>query len=185
MEDKTPSSPDVKPDTAKAVGVTTAPDTKVETNDNIPRARLNEEIAKRKESEAKLIEYQKAEEAETQKKLEAEGEYKTVIADKDAKIKTLQADSDELADWKKTMREEELSKMSPEDKEAFGHLPLADLRKVNKRFGSQEEKVSVNKSRPSARDYSVQDVDGFANDTKGLSPKQRQGKWAEFLKSKT
>jgi len=180
------SSPDVKQDSTTAEGVNeTAQDTKVASNESIPRARLNEEIAKRKEFETKVLEFEKAKDVEAQNKLEAEGEYKTILADKDAKIETLQADSNELAEWKKTERDEELSKMSDEDKEAFGHLPIADLKKVNKRFSSQDTKVSVNEQRPSARNYTEQGVGDFAIDSKGLSSKQRQSKWTDFIKSKT
>ncbi|MAG59232.1 hypothetical protein CMO96_00360, partial [Candidatus Woesebacteria bacterium] len=81
------SAPDVKQDSTPVEGVNeTAQDTKVASNDSIPRARLNEEIAKRKESEAKVLEFEKAKDIEAQNKLEAEGEYKTILSDKDAKI---------------------------------------------------------------------------------------------------
>ena len=106
METKESSVQDVKQDTTTAEGVNeTAQDTKVASNDNIPRARLNEEISKRKDFEAKVLEFEKAKDVEAQSKLEAEGEYKTILADKDAKIETFKADSEELADLKKTMRE--------------------------------------------------------------------------------
>jgi len=185
MSEHESSSPDVKQDSTNAEGVNETADTKVASNESIPRARLNEEIAKRKEFEARVVEFEKAKDVEARNKLEAEGEYKTILAEADAKIETFKADSEELADLKKTMREEEISKMSDEDKETFGHLPIADLKKVNKRFSSQETKVSVNESRPSARNYTEQGVGDFSIDSKGLSSRQRQNKWTDFIKTKT
>ncbi len=183
MSDNQSSVQDVKQDTTPAEGVKQTADTKVDTNDNIPRARLNDEIVKRKEFEAQVLEFQKAKDVEAQNKLEAEGEYKTILADKDAKIESLQADSDELADWKKAEREAILSTMSNEDKEAFGDLPIMKLKAVSKRIGSQDTKVSVNESRPSARSITNQTVNDFPEDTKGLTVRQRQSKWTDFLKT--
>ena len=184
METKESSVQDVKQDTTTAEGVNeTAQDTKVASNDNIPRARLNEEISKRKDFEAKVLEFEKAKDVEAQNKLEAEGEYKTILADKDAKIEKLQADSDELADWKKAERDEVLSTLSDEDKEEFGDLPLLKLKKVAKRLNMNEKTVPVDSTKPTSRQFMDQGVNDFKDVNKGLTSKQRQSKWSDFLKT--
>ena len=184
MSENESSIPDVKQDSTNAEGVNeTAQDTKVASNESIPRARLNEEIAKRKEFESRVVEFEKAKDVEAQNKLEAEGEYKTILADKDAKIETLQADSNELAEWKKAEREDVLSTMSDEDKEEFGDLPLLKLKKVAKRLNMNEKSVPVDDTKPSSRQFVDQGVGDFKNANQGLTSKQRQTKWTDFLKS--
>ena len=184
MSNNESSNPDVKMDTAQADGVNeTAQDTKVASNDTIPRARLNEEIAKRKELDSRLQEFEKAKEIEAQKKLEEEGEQKTILANKDAEIEKYKASHNELDAWKKTMRDEVLSTMSDEDKENFGDLPLDKLRKVSKRINIEKSVPPVDDGKPTSRGFASQGVGDFSEQSKGLSPKQRQGKWTEFQKT--
>ncbi len=182
MSNQESSGQDVKQDITNADGVdNTAHETKVVSNDTIPRARLNEEIAKRKELDARLHEFEKAKEIEAQKKLEEEGNYNTVLSQKDAEIERLKPFEEELINWKKTAREEELSKLSEEDQEEFKDLPLKQLKKVTKRFAVENKSVSVDDSKPSTRQFAETDVRDFRNSTKGQSSKQRQASWTDFL----
>ena len=184
MSNETPSNPDVKSDSTKAEGVNeTAQGTKAETNDTIPRARLNEEIAKRKELDARLSEFEKAKEIEAQKKLEEEGEYKTILSNKDAEIERLKPFEEELVKWKKEQRDEILSTMSDVDKEEFGDLPYGQLKKVARRLNVNEKSVPVDVEKPSQRQFQETGVGDFRDSAKGLSAKQRQSKWSDFLKS--
>tara|TARA_Y100001938_G_scaffold20426_1_gene25881 strand:+ start:1715 stop:2305 length:591 start_codon:yes stop_codon:yes gene_type:complete len=184
MSNETPSNPDVKSDSTNAEGVNeTAQGTKAETNDTIPRARLNEEIAKRKELDARLSEFEKAKEIEAQKKLEEEGEYKTILSNKDAEIERLKPFEEELVKWKKEQRDEILSTMSEADREEFGDLPYGQLKKVARRLNVNEKSVPVDVEKPSQRQFQETGVGDFRDSTKGLSAKQRQSKWTDFLKS--
>jgi hypothetical protein len=191
MSNETPSNPDVKSDSTKAEGVNeTAQGTKAETNDTIPRARLNEEIAKRKELDARLSEFEKAKEIEAQKKLEEEGEYKTILSNKDAELSNKDAEierlkpfEEELVKWKKEQRDEILSTMSDVDREEFGDLPYGQLKKVARRLNVNEKSVPVDVEKPSQRQFQETGVGDFRDSAKGLSAKQRQSKWTDFLKS--
>ena len=184
METNESSNPDVKQDSTNAEGVNeTAQDTKVASNDNIPRARLNEEIAKRKELDTRLQEFEKAKEVEAQKKLEEEGEYKTVLSNKDAEIEKYKASHDEFMEWKKQERDAVMETLSDEDKEEFGDLPFAQLKKVAKRISITDKSVPVDDTKPTSRQFVDQGVGDFKDSSKGLTSKQRQEKWTGFLKS--
>lgn len=79
-------------------------------------------------------EYEKNKAVARQKKMEEEGEYKTLISEKDAKIDTL---NNKLAQQQKyfdARKDKILDSMSEEDRESFKHLPLSDIEKINKKF---------------------------------------------------
>jgi hypothetical protein len=178
MENENPSSSDVKQDTTNAGGVNeTAQGTKADSNDTIPRARLNEVIAKNKELDSKLQAFEKQKEIEAQKKLEEQGEYNTILSKKDAMIEELKPYKEELVKWKKEQREEILQTMTEEDQAEFGDLPYGQLKKVAKRLSPVRD-VQVKEQRPSARTSEIKPFSGKAKD------KDEQKKtWKERLNS--
>jgi hypothetical protein len=187
MSNNESSGQDVKNEIADAGGVNnTAKDTKVDSNDSIPRARLNEEIAKRKELDAKVLEFEKAKELEDQKKLEEKGNYETVLASKDAQIADLAPYKEKFENLEKSQREEELSKMSEEDRETFGDLPIQQIKAINQRFEKERSNNSapVQNGNPSARQFADDTVQAFEGEIKGLSSKQRQQAWQKRMAMK-
>ena len=95
-------------------------------------------------------EYEKNKAVARQKKMEEEGEYKTLISEKDAKIDAL---NNKLAQQQKyfdARKDKILDSMSEEDRESFKHLPLSDIEKINKRFNQTTS--SQTKSVPEGKD---------------------------------
>jgi hypothetical protein len=135
------------------------------------------------DAEAKLKEYQDSERLRKQKKLEEEGRHKEIIAEQSSKIEKLQQSDEELQSLKASIREDILSTMTDEDKEEFGDLPTAQLKKVAQRLTIKEKSVPVDSTKPSARQFEDPSINSFKKGVKEMGSHQRQKKWSDFIKS--
>tara|TARA_R100001594_G_scaffold142750_1_gene189967 strand:- start:77 stop:637 length:561 start_codon:yes stop_codon:yes gene_type:complete len=184
MSNNESSNPDVKQDSTNVEGVNESTQvTKDASNDTIPRARLNEEIAKRKELDARLSEFEKAKEIEAQKKLEEKGNYKTILDSKDAEIKELKGFKERFVHMEKEQRDEALSQLSEEDRAEFNDLPTSQLKKVVKRLKINTNSNPVDDVKPTSREFKSQSHSDFSKNSKGMTSKQKQKAWLDWIKS--
>ena len=123
------------------------PNTEVSKNNDVPYDRFQEVNTQKKdfasqleEANAKLANYEKEQEEKRQKRLEQEGEYKTLLTEKDAQIEKLTDVENQWNTYQETTRANLMEKL-PEDKREFGEG--MDLTKLQK-FVETEVQSPVN-----------------------------------------
>ena len=92
--------------------------------------------------ESKVEQYEKEKAAQRQKKLEADGEYNTILAEKDQQIEALTKKANEFDSYRESKKAELLDSLSESDRESFSHLPLQDIEKLSKRLSTKTQNVA-------------------------------------------
>ena len=116
--------------------------------------------SKNQELESKLEVIEKDKAATRQKKMEEAGEYKSIIQERDNTIEKLQSDLNVHSKRYESYKSEILETFSDEDKESFGHLDLTELKKLSKRFNSQNVNVP---NVPEGKDANLGEFGGYSS----------------------
>ena len=148
--------------------------TKAETNDSqgIPKARLDEVVAqKHKLSEqnnslqSQLDKMKADQESSRKKKLEADGEIKTLLDEANAKNEKLSAVAEEYNTYKANKRASIMETISnDDDKKIAEKLPISELEMFANRVG-QTNTLGTPNQRPANSTKGVGDFGGYASTT--------------------
>tara|TARA_R100000005_G_C4985409_1_gene193894 strand:- start:48 stop:593 length:546 start_codon:yes stop_codon:yes gene_type:complete len=90
------------------------------------------------DAESKLSNFEQKQIEIEEAKLKEEGEFKTLLDKRDSEIKDLKVKAKAYDDLLQNERSSILEKMTEEDKEAFGNLPLKELKALDAKLNSQK-----------------------------------------------
>ena len=90
------------------------------------------------DAESKLTNFQSKQTEIEEAKLKEEGEFKTLLDKRDSEIKDLRVKALAYDDLLTSEKESILNKMTEEDREAFGNLPLKELKALDAKLTSQK-----------------------------------------------
>lgn len=177
MTDKKSIDQDVKTDSSETMDVKpiNPDDTDVVKTDNqtIPYSRFKEVNDELKDMKTKLSEFQSKEEKAKQKKLEEEGKYREIIADKDSVVNKLANENEALKGYQESRRETLLSLLPESDRDIYSGLELINLEKHVDKL-KQKQSVTIDGSTPtregqgdfggysSRTEYATKDPEGYA-----------------------
>ena len=124
-------------------------------------------------AESKLEKLQKTQEAERQKQLEEQNEWKTLAEERKAQIDELNPIVDQFKADEAKYRDDLLKDFSEDDRDTFKELPIKQLRSVHKKFTKKTNVPNVDSSPPgetagyenatdAARAYSKGEIDSNA-----------------------
>lgn len=151
----------------------TQPDINVQ--DAIPRSRLNEVIAQKKELEGKLTEMQSAIEERQRTELEEQGKVVEVNTQLKSEIKDLKQYKKMFEEQDKTLRAEAMSKLSEDKQEKFKELKTSDLLNV-------VDELTFVKSNPPDNAGTVNNQMEGVDWTK-MDDKDRRSNWSDIVNS--
>ena len=90
--------------------------------------------------------------------MEEAGEFKTILAEKDSEIESLNKKASEYDNYLNTRKSELLESFSEDDREQFNHLPLSDIEKLAKRLNVSKSNVP---NVPEGRDAKLGEFGGY------------------------
>ena len=90
------------------------------------------------EVESKLTNYETKQVEVEEAKLKEEGEFKTLLDKRDSEIKDLKVKAQAYDELLTSEKESILNKMTEEDRETFGNLPLKELKALDAKLTSQK-----------------------------------------------
>tara|TARA_Y100001963_G_scaffold75108_1_gene104251 strand:+ start:691 stop:1203 length:513 start_codon:yes stop_codon:yes gene_type:complete len=147
----------------------TQPDTNVQ--DNIPRSRLNEVIAQKKELEGQLTEMKNMIEEKQRAELEEQGkvtELNSVLTKENEELKVIKTKFEEQDT---RMRSEALSKLPEDKREKFSKLPTDSLLDVVEELSSTKNNPKDNVGTVARKDIN------FSN----MSKEEKRNNWGTIL----
>jgi len=127
------------------------------------------------ESEAKLEKLIKQKDIERQKQLEEQNEWQTLAEERALKLKELEPIVEQYKKEETEQREMILSRLSEEDREQFGDLPLPKLRIL-------EKKLNNNGTVPSTSVSRARTVNPTNKDWTKMSTEERRTNWGDIVK---
>lgn len=159
---------DVKQDPVRQDDKTTDP---ADQQDNsIPYSRFKEVNDMKKELEAKLAEFESAEEKRRQSELEKKGEYETLLTDLRAKLESAESKANKFDEYQSARRDALLSKLDEKDRDIYDGLPLDKLEAHVERISNKS--VSTGKpGKPKGVDKSIGE----------MSADERRRNWASIV----
>lgn len=126
----------------------------VDTGGNHSETQFKELIAQRDKAKQErnqyfeeLEKFKKAEQEQAQKKLEAEGNYQTIISQKESELESLKKKVDEQNVFVESLKKDLIEKLSEEHKAIAEKLNLDDLR-IYVKLNSAENKVNTDNGKP-------------------------------------
>ena len=90
------------------------------------------------DAESKLTNFQSKQTEIEEAKLKEEGEFKTLLEKRDTEIEGLKSKAKAYDELLESERNSILDKMTDEDKETFGNLPLKELKALDAKLNSQK-----------------------------------------------
>ena len=90
------------------------------------------------DAESKLTNFQTKQTEIEEAKLKEEGEFKTLLDKRDSEIKDLKVKAQAYDELLTSEKESILNKMTEEDRETFGNLPLKELKALDAKLTSQK-----------------------------------------------
>ena len=151
----------------------TQPDINVQ--DAIPRSRLNEVIAQKKELEGKLTEMQSAIEERQRAELEEQGKVSEVNTQLKSEIKDLKQYKKMFEEQDKQLRAEAMSKLPEDKQEKFKGLKTSDL------LNDVDEIISVKNNPPD--NAGTVDSKWKGTDWANMDSKDAKKNWGAILES--
>jgi len=154
----------------------------VEGNDNpnnVPYTRFNDVTKKNKELLSKIAKMEEEQEASRVKKLEEQGEFKTLNAELQDKLKQASTKLDYYEQLEQQEREALLQGLSDDDKAIYGELDTVKLRK-HVENSSSTNKVRTDASAPiRGNKLNIKSDDEIWNK---MDSKERQSNWSNIVR---
>ena len=128
------------------------------------------------ESEAELAKLQKKIELDRQKSMEEQNQWQQLAEERAARIAELEPIAEEFQKDQTTQREMILSKLSEEDREQFGDLPIAKLRILANKLNPNEKSV------PNTSGTPARAVNPSNKNWTTMTDNERRSNWADIVK---
>ena len=128
------------------------------------------------ESEAELAKSQKRIELDRQKSMEEQNQWQQLAEERAARIAELEPIAEEFQKDQTTQREMILSKLSEEDREQFGDLPIAKLRILANKLNPNEKSV------PNTSGTPARAVNPSNKNWTTMTDNERRSNWADIVK---
>ena len=128
------------------------------------------------ESEAELAKLQKRIELDRQKSMEEQNQWQQLAEERAARIAELEPIAEEFQKDQTTQREMILSKLSEEDREQFGDLPIAKLRILANKLNPNEKSV------PNTSGTPARAVNPSNKNWTTMTDNERRSNWADIVK---
>jgi len=120
-----------------------------EKDNSIPYSRFKEVNTQRKDLEAKLAEFESAEEKRRQSELEKKGEYETLLTDLRGKLESAESKASAFDEYQSARRDALLSKLEDSDRDIYGELSLDKLEAHVDRISKTPKIASGKPGKPS------------------------------------
>ena len=152
---------------------------------NVPKARLDEVLNKNKSLAKKLADFEAKQKKTRDEELAKQGEYKTLLDERNQEIQTLKAENERLALIEQAEREDLLSKIPEDKREKYsdGRYGNEILRDLASEFSKPSQPKMVNDQMGAGR---MSDLTQASIDKMG--EQEKKSRWLEivqFYKNKT
>ena len=132
------------------------------------------------DTESKLTNFETKQTEIEEAKLKEEGEFKTLLDKRDSEIKDLKLKATAYDDLLESEKTAILDKMTEEDKEQFGDLPLKQLKAIDKKFN---DSVSQNQQSNILSNAVSNNAKDLPKDWTTMDERDRRKYWDDIVAS--